>query len=40
LARNSEALLARGMALLAVTVVLGIVLFDAHDFVNRRTHRR
>jgi len=27
------------MAIVAVTVLLGVVLLDAHDFVNRRTRR-
>jgi hypothetical protein len=40
LAGNGQAFEARRMALLLVTAVLGVVLFDAHDYVNRRTHRR
>jgi hypothetical protein len=28
-----------GMAIVAVTVLLGVVLLDAHDFLNRRTRR-
>ena len=38
---SSMGMLARtvGGEIVAVTVLLGVVLFDAHDFVNRRTRR-
>jgi hypothetical protein len=36
LARNRHRLDAGPMAIVALTLVLGVVLFDAHDFVNRR----
>ena len=29
----------RGMAIVALTVMLGVVLFDAHEFINRRVRR-
>jgi hypothetical protein len=40
LAGRHPKLEAARMAVLAVTVLLGVVLLDAHDFVNRRTRRR
>jgi hypothetical protein len=40
LARRHAQFEAHGMAVLALTVLLGVVLLDAHDFVNRRTRRR
>jgi hypothetical protein len=36
LARDREGNDAGSMAIVALTLVLGVVLFDAHDFVNRR----
>jgi len=27
------------MAIVALTVMLGVVLFDAHEFINRRARR-
>lgn len=39
LARSRAQADAGNMAIVAVTVLLGVVLFDAHDFVNRRTRR-
>ncbi|MBX3205578.1 MAG: hypothetical protein KF764_10955 [Labilithrix sp.] len=39
LARCGSELDAGAMAIVALAVLLGVVLFDAHDFVNRRTHR-
>ena len=35
LARQRTSLDPRDMAIVAITVVLGVVLFDAHDFLNR-----
>jgi hypothetical protein len=36
LARNPPCLDPAAMAIVALTLVLGVLLFDAHDFVNRR----
>ena len=30
----------RGMAIVALAVMVGVVLFDAHELLNRRTTRR
>ena len=29
----------RAMAIVALAVMVGVVLFDAHEFINRRTRR-
>ena len=29
----------RGMAIVALAVMVGVVLFDAHEFINRRARR-
>jgi hypothetical protein len=39
LARRDAKLEAHGMAIIVVAVLFGIVLFDAHDFINRRMRR-